>query len=105
VNSKQLLEYYAGPHERVGFILDGGEIVECKNIAEKPEDTFEVDPAEVVLHADAAVATWHTHPGGDNNLSANDYEMFLAWPGLTHFIVGENGVQAYTVEDGDVLIA
>ncbi|WP_375263924.1 hypothetical protein [Palleronia sp.] len=105
MDSQRLLDRYTGLHERVGFILESGEIVECKNISPDPENAFEVAPEETIRYADDAVATWHTHPGGDNNLSANDYEMFLAWPGFSHFIVGENGVQEYIIADGDVLIA
>lgn len=101
----KLLSMFEGKNERVGFVLTSGEVVECTNISETPEESFLVSPDEAVLYADDATSTWHTHPGRDNNLSMMDYEMFLSWNTLTHFIVGVNGVKQYYVENGDVLIA
>lgn len=105
MNSSALLDFYDGDHERVGFVLKSGKIVECQNIAEDPANAFKVSAEEIMLHADKAIATWHTHPNADNNLSANDYEMFVNWGDLDHYIVGTDGVRHYQVHDGDVLIA
>ena len=105
VCSEKLLEYYTGSMERVGFILSDGSIVECTNVSPEPESSFIVSAEEIVAYCDRAVATWHTHPDADYNLSANDYEMFMSWPDLDHYIVGNNGVRKYVVEDGDLIIA
>lgn len=99
------LELYDGEDERVGFILKDGTIVECQNISNSPSDSFEVTAESIIEHADQAVATWHTHPKSDNNLSMNDYHMFVSWPELRHYILGTNGCREYYVENGDVLIA
>jgi proteasome lid subunit RPN8/RPN11 len=104
VNTPDFAAYVGGTLERVGFVMSDGSIVECKNISEAPEASFEVDAAEMMLYADDAVATWHTHPDTDNNLSVNDYEMFLSWDNLDHYVIGTNGVRKYVVRDGDVLI-
>lgn len=105
MKTPDLSKYQGGTAERVGFILPGGVIVECKNISPKPEVSFEVSGEDLIRYADSAVATWHTHPDTDNNLSVDDYEMFLAWHTLEHFIVGTNGTRRYVIEDGEVLIA
>lgn len=94
---------YSGPTERVGFILDSDTVVECRNVAPEPEDTFDVAPEEILLYCDLAAATWHTHPGGGSNLSVGDRETFLLWPDLLHYIVGENSITCYRIENGNVL--
>lgn len=104
-SAPKLLELFSGSHERVGFILDSEEIIECQNISTDPENSFKVSADDIIKYADGAIATWHTHPGATNNLSVNDYDMFLSWPHLRHFIIGTDGVREYVVKDGDVLIA
>ena len=102
--SQTLLPKLEGPLERVGFILKSGEIVEVPNVCAKPEEGFDVSGEDIVKYADTSVATWHTHPGGNNNLSVSDFNTFLNWPELDHYIVGTNGVRRYYVEQGEVLI-
>ena len=92
-----------GP-ERVGFVLLDGSIVEVENIAEDPENGFDVKPSDMVAYASVASATWHTHPGSHNNLSVKDYNAFKSWPQLDHYVIGKNGTRCYQVVDGDVLI-
>jgi len=92
-----------GP-ERVGFILESGEIVEVQNICHEAENGFEVSGTDLVKHQHA-VATWHTHPSQDSNLSVNDYYGFRNWPEQTHIIIGTDGVSSYRVEGGRVLQA
>lgn len=102
---KQLLEMYEGTVERVGFVLKTGEIVEVANICDKPEEGFDVAGFDLVRFTPIAEATWHTHPGSDSNLSANDWHSFKNWPELEHYIIGKDGISKYVVRDGDVLIA
>lgn len=100
----KLLEFNTGKVERVGFILNDGEIVEVENICDKPEEGFEVSPEDIIQFSDRMIATWHTHPDESANLSTNDYENYLEWPHLEHYIIGTNGVAKYVVEDGDVIL-
>lgn len=93
--------------ERCGFILKDGTIVEIKNVAPQPNEGYEMDPVEMLPHLDDAVATWHTHPDTDPNLSGDDYSGFLSWPDMEHVIIGQrngqNVVTRYKVEHGLVV--
>jgi len=102
---KELSEKYDSEVERVGFVLKTGEIIEVENVCAEPAEGFDVKGEDILKYAPQAYATWHTHPNADNNLSANDYETFLNWPDLVHFIVGTDGVRQYYVEEGEVLVA
>jgi proteasome lid subunit RPN8/RPN11 len=93
-----------GP-ERVGFILQDGQIIEVANVCHDPVNGFEVSGEELIKYEDVAVASWHTHPNTDSNLSFGDYTSFLNYPKLAHYIVGTDGVACYTVENGKVLNA
>lgn len=104
-----LLEKYTGHGsvETCGIITAGGAVVELDNIHETPEQGFHIDPKPFLAAVKAgAVATWHTHPGHDPNLSEEDMAGFLQWPNLTHYIVGiREGVptvQAFVIEEGFV---
>lgn len=103
--ASKLLSKLTGDTERVGFVLKNGEIVEVENVCPEPNEGFEVKGEDILNYAPQAAATWHTHPGMTSNLSMNDYETFLEWPMLDHFIIGTNGVTKYVVEDDEVLIA
>ncbi|WOF44373.1 Mov34/MPN/PAD-1 family protein [Sphingopyxis indica] len=94
--------------ERCGFLLKDGTLVEVPNVHSEPEKGFDMDSAAMIEHLEKPlVATWHTHPGGDPNLSQEDYAGFLNWPHLKHYIVGtrdgEVTVECYIVEDGLVI--
>lgn len=95
--------------ERCGVITAEGEVVELANVHDTPKDGFRVAPADALiwLAGEKAVSTWHTHPGGDPNLSEQDYAGFLQWPDLTHWIVGlrdgEPLALEYAVDNGLVL--
>ena len=105
-NNKHLLHSkYGGDLERVGFILSDDTLVEVQNICDKPEGGFDVSGEDLVLHMDNAVASWHTHPNTTSNLSVGDFDSFLNYPKLRHFIIGSDGITEYYVEDGEVLIA
>lgn len=87
----------------MGFVLTSGEVVECGNICDEPERGFDVSDADLAKYCDDAVATWHTHPDGTKLLSVGDYDTFRANDELTHFVIAQDGVAAYRVEDGMVL--
>lgn len=93
--------------ERCGLVMKTGEVLELHNISEDPKTSFRMDPKALIKHADDAVATWHTHPDSDPNLSERDYAGFLNWPSLEHYIVGwRQGavtVVGYKVEHGLVV--
>jgi proteasome lid subunit RPN8/RPN11 len=103
--ASKLLSKLTGETERVGYILKSGEIVEVENVCPEPKEGFEVKGEDILKYEADAVASWHTHPGMTSNLSANDYETFLEWPSLDHFIVGTDGVTKYVVQDDEVLIS
>ncbi|WP_454287267.1 hypothetical protein [Rhizobium arsenicireducens] len=104
MHTSDLLTFYEGPNERVGFILKTGEIIEVPNVCSKPTDGFDVAGVDIVEFTPLAVATWHTHPDSDSNLSASDWHTFLSWPDLDHYIIGNDGVTKFVVQDGDILI-
>jgi proteasome lid subunit RPN8/RPN11 len=91
--------------ERVGFILTDGSVVEVENVAPKKlaKHQFAVSAEDLVRYEDTAVATWHTHPGTTGNLTYEDMLSFKSWPDLTHYIVGNDGVWTFRVEDGEVV--
>jgi proteasome lid subunit RPN8/RPN11 len=101
----RLLKLHNNEVERCGFIMPRNRIVECENISEHPERGFDVSDEEVLKYGDKAIATWHTHPNADNNLSTLDMENFLQWDTIDHYIIGNNGVRKYIIKDGDVLVA
>lgn len=94
---------FEGTHERVGFVLNDGSLVEVPNISAVPEDSFDVSDADLDKYIDDAAATWHTHPGQSSQLSIGDYETYRELIGMTHFIVGTDGVSAYIVDRDAVL--
>lgn len=99
---QQLLAMYAPEgRERCGFLV-GTRLVEVENIC-PDDDGFEMTGADILRFADKAGASWHTHPGGSANLSVGDYDTFRDWPDMNHFIIGQDGIATYTVEDGEVL--
>lgn len=100
----RLLKFYNEDVERVGFILPRNKIVEVENVSDHPQKGFDVKDEDILKYGDKAIATWHTHPNADNNLSTLDMENFLCWNNLEHYIIGNNGVRKYVVKDGDVLI-
>ncbi len=89
--------------ERCGLVLKDGAVIELDNVAEEPEQGYEIAAKDVVKYEDDIVATWHTHPNHDSNLSERDYFGFLMWPNLKHYVVGTNGVAGYIVKDGIII--
>ena len=100
----KLLKLYDEDVERVGFVLPNDKIVEVKNIHENPSKAFMVSDEDVMKYGDQCIATWHTHAKASKNLSAVDMKTFLVWDNVDHYIIGNNGVQKYTVKDGEVFL-
>lgn len=100
----KLSKFYAdsGP-ERIGFVLDDGKIVECENIHPEPEQGFEFRAEDLIEFENRAVASWHTHPNQDSNLSMSDYSGFRHWPKLKHYVIGNDGIRCFKVERGKVV--
>jgi proteasome lid subunit RPN8/RPN11 len=98
---KKLLKFYSDTgNERVGFILKSGRAVEVDNICNEPAYGFDVRVEDLEKYEDRMVATWHTHPGGSSNLSADDFTTYLNWPHLSHYVVGKDGVRHFKVVNG-----
>ncbi|AJD82918.1 hypothetical protein PJWF_00024 [Achromobacter phage JWF] len=90
--------------ERCGLILRDGTILECQNTHEDPHIGFEISADDLVKYASQAVATWHTHPATSSNLSPDDYEAFLAWPQLRHYIISEKDVWCFFIRNNLVVL-
>jgi proteasome lid subunit RPN8/RPN11 len=98
-----------GAEERCGVIAADGSIMEVPNIHEEPVKGFHMEPTCFLVAVEAgAVATWHTHPGRDPNLSEEDMAGFRAWPQLEHHIIGirdgEPTVHSFRVIDDGVVV-
>jgi proteasome lid subunit RPN8/RPN11 len=97
-----------GAPERCGLIGPRGGFIEVDNLHETPELGFHMDPSAFLSAVKSgAVATWHTHPGKDPNLSEEDMRGFKQWPQLKHYVVGirdgEPTVVAFEVRDNIVV--
>lgn len=97
-----------GTPERCGILTADGHLVEIPNIHADPVKGFHMEPVAFLACLEAgAVATWHTHPGKDPNLSEEDMRGFLQWPMLTHHIVGirdgEPTVHSFGVKHGQLV--
>ena len=97
-------------NERIGFIIRKGKslsVVETTNISPEPNDNFIFNPKDLqdYVFSDTydTIATWHTHPNSDANLSANDYVGFKNYPELKHIIVAEDEIRIYEVVDGTII--
>lgn len=104
---QQLLsKYQPTGEERGGLIGPTGDLIELKNVAEKPDEGFMPDiTLDVLDHLSTAIGTWHTHPGVTANLSAEDWETFVQWPDHLHAIAGTDGLRWYRVDRGAVINA
>ena len=78
--------------------------MECKNTCEEPTSGYEMSFEDMDrLDDPTVIGTFHTHPGQSANLSYEDYESFMSYPMLTHYIVGKDGVRAYKVIEGKLI--
>ena len=102
--NEKLSVLYSLEAERCGFVLDNKKIIKLKNISPYPDLAFAFDPEEFNKYVDTAMATWHTHTHKDPNLSFDDYQFFLSWPKLKHFIISSDAVWSYEVVNGSVIV-
>lgn len=90
--------------ERGGYVTSDS-VVECENSSE--DDNFYIPDYNTLdkMSEEDVVATFHTHPSKSANLSKEDFSSFQNWGHLLHFIVGNNGVMCYKVNNkGNVVI-
>jgi len=91
-------------HERLGFILSEGEVVELDNAHDVPQHGAKYSSSDLfryMFSGDFTVkATWHTHPSETKNLSGDDYVAFKNYPDIDHYVIGNDGVRRYYVEEG-----
>lgn len=97
-----LLDYWNSLVERCGVILEDGKIVELVNSHQAPDQGFAFPPSTFEENP-TAVATWHTHPDGNPNLSVPDYHSFLTKPTLFHYIAGDGKVWGFYIQEDKVL--
>lgn len=97
-----LLEYWSPVVERCGLVLESGEIIELPNTAQDQTREFSFPESNFKKYPNA-VATWHTHPSTNPNLSVEDYLSFLKNPEVFHYIVGGGKVWGFYVKDKRVL--
>lgn len=90
--------------ERFGLLLCDWDVVEFPNESETPSLGLRVDQKKVAPYLPRAIATWHTHPQNNVNLSATDYAMFLTMPGLIHYIVTERRIRSFRVLNKKVML-
>ncbi len=66
----------AAPFEVCGFVMSDGSIIEIRNVAKNPYDTFSMDLRQIRrrVNLNRVAAIWHTHPGGDIRPSEADLE-------------------------------
>lgn len=105
---KRLLKRYNedGP-ERLGFVLTRGRVVELVNAHDDPEfgaQFFSEDLFEYLYSGKhETVATWHTHPSKTSNLSGEDYVAFRNHPQIKHYVIGNDGVTEYYIDEQRVV--
>lgn len=97
-----MLDFYKeeDKEERCGFILNDGTILEVQNIHPEPESGFEIDPQETLRYINELAGVWHTHPKAPSVLSGDDKLYMEQWPQLSHYVIGNDGMREYRIEDG-----
>jgi proteasome lid subunit RPN8/RPN11 len=93
------------PRERVGLILKDGQVIELPNVSAEPEKSFLVLADDIMPYLNDAEATFHTHPNGGAEPSAEDMLGFQMWPDLSHWIVAPEGTARFIVYQGAVVRA
>lgn len=99
----QLADYWNSLVERCGLILKDGTIIELVNTHPKPDENFSFSKEEFNKYP-TCVATWHTHPRGNSNLTPEDYKAFLNYPEFFHYIVGDGTIWGFYVQEGRVFL-
>ena len=104
---KDLKDFYdESGEERGGFITNEGDVIEVKNVHPDKKECFMFSCDDLDrLDKDDVIATFHTHPNKSANLSKDDYDAFLNWEKLLHFIVGKDKINCYKVSERGTLVA
>ena len=106
LDEKLLKKYNQFGNERIGFVLADGTLVDIKNKHSSPDEGASASSTDLFKYMFSGefevIATWHTHPSKPCNLSGEDYRGFLAYPDIAHYIIGEDGLAKFIVEDGVV---
>lgn len=89
-----------------GYITKDLTVCEVKNIHPQKDNNFMFSCEDLEkLEDEDVIATFHTHPKKNSNLSKEDYDAFVNWEKLLHFIVGQDKITCYKVsEKGTVVI-
>lgn len=98
-----------GAEERCGVVRADGTIWQLANIHTEPMKGFIMEPKSFLEEVEnGAIATFHTHPGRDPNLSEEDMAGFRAWPSLIHHIIGirdgKPAIHTFKVLDGGIVV-
>lgn len=108
INFREKLEKYCceSGNERGGFITKDGFVIEVENAHLDKENFFMFSCDDLdKLDDEDVIATFHTHPGKSSNLSKEDYDAFVNWEKLLHFIIGKDKISCYKVsERGTVIV-
>lgn len=98
--------YNESGEERGGYITFEGNVFEVTNIHKDKDNYFMFSCEDLDKLSDEKVmATFHTHPDKSSNLSKEDYDAFVNWEKLLHFIIGKDKISCYKVsERGTVII-
>lgn len=96
--------------EVCGFILGDGSIWEIPNVSETPEHNFFMDPIaqldflkECKTAGDIITGVFHSHPGGDPQLSPTDARGWHPAMKWQYYVVTAAGVVEYQRGvDGDI---
>ncbi len=91
--------------ERVGIVTHDGDVVELINVSNDRVKGFSVSGEDLMtwFASGQAKSSWHTHDGKSANLSADDYQGFLNWPEMDHYIISHSAIHRYYTVNGAVL--
>ena len=92
--------------ERGGYITKDLVVYEVDNVHSDKDNNFMFSCEDLEkLENEEVIATFHTHPKKTSNLSKEDYDAFVNWEKLLHFIIGQDKISCYKVsERGTVVI-
>ena len=103
---EKLEDVFKSSEEEVGgYITDKNEVIKCKNTHPNKENNFMFSCEDLdKLEDESTIATFHTHPKKSANLSKEDYNSFLNWEKLLHFIIGQDKINCYKVSERGTII-
>jgi proteasome lid subunit RPN8/RPN11 len=87
--------------ERCGLVLKNGRTFTVANQHPNPAVGFVISARDMKKHFNELAGIWHTHPLSSSHLSQDDWYGICNWPGITHYIIGRDGVRSYHTDDAD----